>query len=193
MFLPFFQTLRSAHVPVSLREYLAFLEAMSVGLARYDIEEFYFLARAVLVKDERNLDKFDQAFSKSFQGLENISSDEVLKAIDLPEDWLRKEIEKHLTPEERAEIEALGGLDALMETLKKRLEEQKGRHQGGNKWVGTGGTSPFGAYGYNPEGVRIGQDQSRHRKAVKVWDKRDFKNLDDTAQLGTRNIKLAMK
>ncbi|MEN8875354.1 MAG: VWA domain-containing protein [Pacificibacter sp.] len=193
MFLPFFQTLRSAHVPVSLREYLAFLEAMSVGLARYDIEEFYFLARAVLVKDERNLDKFDHAFSKSFQGLEIISSDEVLKAIDLPEDWLRKEIEKHLTPEERAEIEALGGLDALMETLKKRLEEQKGRHQGGNKWVGTGGTSPFGAYGYNPEGVRIGQDQSRHRKAVKVWDKRDFKNLDDTAQLGTRNIKLAMK
>lgn len=193
MFLPFFQTLRSAHVPVSLREYLAFLEAMSVGIARYDIEELYFLARAVLVKDERNLDKFDQAFSKSFQGIENISSDEVLKAIDLPEDWLRKEIEKHLTPEERAEIEALGGLDALMETLKKRLEEQKGRHQGGNKWVGTGGTSPFGAYGYNPEGVRIGQDQSRHRKAVKVWDKRDFKNLDDTAQLGTRNIKLAMK
>ncbi|MEM5474835.1 VWA domain-containing protein [Pacificibacter sp. AS14] len=193
MFLPFFQTLRDHHVPVSLREYLAFLEAMSVKLAQYDIEEFYFLARTIMVKDERNIDKFDQAFSKSFQGLENISSEQVIDAIDLPEDWLRKEIEKHLSAEERAEIAALGGFDALMKTLKKRLEEQKGRHQGGSKWVGTGGTSPFGAYGYNPEGVRIGQDQSRHRKAVKVWDKRDFKNLDDTAQLGTRNIKIAMK
>lgn len=193
MFLPFFQTLRDHHVPVSLREYLAFLEAMSVRLAQYDIEEFYFLARAIMVKDERNIDKFDQAFSKSFQGLESISSEQVIHAIDLPEDWLRKEIEKNLSAEERAEIEALGGFDALMKTLKKRLEEQKGRHQGGSKWVGTGGTSPFGAYGYNPEGVRIGQDQSRHRKAVKVWDKRDFKNLDDTAQLGTRNIKIAMK
>lgn len=193
MFLPFFQTLRSHKVPVSLREYLALLEAMSAGLAQYDIEEFYFLARAIMVKDERNIDKFDQAFSKSFQGLESISSDQVIEVIDLPEDWLRKEIEKHLSPKERAEIEALGGFDALMETLKKRLEDQKGRHQGGSKWIGTGGTSPFGAYGYNPEGVRIGQDQSRHRKAVKVWDKRDFKNLDDTAQLGTRNIKIAMK
>lgn len=193
MFLPFFQTLRDHHVPVSLREYLAFLEAMSVKLAQYDIEEFYFFARTIMVKDERNIDKFDQAFSKSFQGLESISSEQVIDAIDLPEDWLRKEIEKNLSAEERAEIEALGGFDALMKTLKKRLEEQKGRHQGGSKWVGTGGTSPFGAYGYNPEGVRIGQDQSRHRKAVKVWDKRDFKNLDDTAQLGTRNIKIAMK
>jgi len=193
MFLPFFQTLRSHNVPVSLREYLAFLEAISTGLAQYDIEEFYFLARAIMVKDERNIDKFDQAFSKSFQGLESISSEQVVEAIDLPEDWLRKEIEKHLSAEERAEIDALGGFDVLMETLKKRLDEQKGRHQGGSKWIGTGGTSPFGAYGYNPEGVRIGQDQSRHRKAVKVWDKRDFKNLDDTAQLGTRNIKVAMK
>jgi uncharacterized protein with von Willebrand factor type A (vWA) domain len=193
MFLPFFQTLRGHQVPVSLREYLAFLEAMSLGLAKYDIEDFYFLARAIMVKDERNIDKFDQAFSKSFQGLESITSEQVAQAIDLPEEWLRKEIEKHLSASERAEIEALGGFEALMETLKKRLNEQKGRHQGGSKWVGTGGTSPFGAYGYNPEGVRIGQDQSRHRKAVKVWDKRDFKNLDDTAQLGTRNIKIAMK
>ncbi|SEK41229.1 vWA domain-containing protein [Pacificibacter marinus] len=193
MFLPFFQTLRSQNIPVSLREYLAFLEGISIGLARYDIEEFYFLARAIMVKDERNLDKFDIAFSQSFQGLEDISSSEVLDAIDLPQDWLRKEIEKHLSPEERAEIEALGGFDVLMETLKQRLAEQKERHQGGSKWIGTGGTSPFGAYGYNPEGVRIGQDASRHRRAVKVWDKRDFKNLDDTAQLGTRNIKLAMK
>lgn len=193
MFLPFFQTLRDQNIPVSLREYLAFLEGISVGVARYDIEEFYFLARATMVKDERNLDKFDVAFSKSFQGLESISSSETLDAIDLPADWLRKEIEKYLSPEERAEINALGGFDTLMETLKKRLEEQKERHQGGSKWIGTGGTSPFGAYGYNPEGVRIGQNASRHKRAVKVWDKRDFKNLDDTAQLGTRNIKLAMK
>jgi uncharacterized protein with von Willebrand factor type A (vWA) domain len=193
MFLPFFQTLRDQNIPVSLREYLAFLEGISVGVARYDIEEFYFLARATMVKDERNLDKFDVAFSKLFQGLESISSSETLDSIDLPADWLRKEIEKYLSPEERAEIKALGGFDKLMETLKKRLKEQKERHQGGSKWIGTGGTSPFGAYGYNPEGVRIGQDASRHKRAVKVWDKRDFKNLDDAAQLGTRNIKLAMK
>ncbi len=193
MFLPFFETLRHEGVPVSLREFLSFLEAMKAGLARYDIEEFYILARVTMVKDERHLDRFDRAFSKTFQGLDEISSDQVLNALDLPEDWLRKEMEKHLSPEEMAEIEALGGFDKLMETLKKRLEEQKGRHQGGNKWIGTGGTSPFGAYGYNPEGVRIGQKDSRHRRAVKVWDKREFRNLDDTVEIGTRNIKLAMK
>ncbi|NIY81102.1 VWA domain-containing protein [Celeribacter sp. HF31] len=193
MFLPFFETLRHEGVPVSLREFLSFLEAMQAGLATYDIEEFYLLARVTMVKDERHLDRFDRAFSKSFQGLDNISSDEVLDALDLPEDWLRKEMEKHLSPEEMAEIEALDGFDKLMETLKQRLEEQKGRHQGGNKWIGTGGTSPFGAYGYNPEGVRIGQKESRHRRAVKVWDKREFRNLDDTVEIGTRNIKLAMK
>ena len=193
MFLPFFETLRHEGVPVSLREFLSFLEAMQAGLARYDIEEFYILARVTMVKDERHLDRFDRAFSKTFQGLDEISSDQVLNALDLPEDWLRKEMEKHLSPEEMAEIEALGGFDKLMETLKKRLEEQKGRHQGGNKWIGTGGTSPFGAYGFNPEGVRIGQKESRHRRAVKVWDKREFRNLDDTVEIGTRNIKLAMK
>ncbi|WP_417273966.1 vWA domain-containing protein [Celeribacter halophilus] len=193
MFLPFFETLRHEGVPVSLREFLSFLEAMKAGLARYDIEEFYILARVTMVKDERHLDRFDRAFSKTFQGLDEISSDQVLNALDLPEDWLRKEMEKHLSPEEMAEIEALGGFEKLMETLKKRLEEQKGRHQGGNKWIGTGGTSPFGAYGYNPEGVRIGQKESRHRRAVKVWDKREFRNLDDTVEIGTRNIKLAMK
>ncbi|PZX14077.1 vWA domain-containing protein [Celeribacter halophilus] len=193
MFLPFFETLRHEGVPVSLREFLSFLEAMKAGLARHDIEEFYILARVTMVKDERHLDRFDRAFSKTFQGLDEISSDQVLNALDLPEDWLRKEMEKHLSPEEMAEIEALGGFDKLMETLKKRLEEQKGRHQGGNKWIGTGGTSPFGAYGYNPEGVRIGQKESRHRRAVKVWDKREFRNLDDTVEIGTRNIKLAMK
>ncbi|SFI89236.1 vWA domain-containing protein [Celeribacter neptunius] len=193
MFLPFFENLRQDGVPVSLREFLAFLEAMQAGLATYDIEGFYVLARATMVKDERHLDRFDRSFSRTFKGLEEISSEAVFEALALPEDWLRKEMEKHLSPEEMAEIKAMGGFDKLIETLKKRLEEQKGRHQGGNKWIGTGGTSPFGAYGYNPEGVRIGQDKSRHRRAVKVWDKREFRNLDDTVELGTRNIKLAMK
>lgn len=193
MFLPFFETLRRVGVPVTLREYLAFLEGMAAGLATYDVESFYFLARTAMVKDERHLDRFDRAFAQSFQGLESISSDEVLAAVDLPRDWLEKLAEKHLSPEERAAIEALGGFDKLMETLRQRLEEQKGRHQGGSKWIGTAGTSPFGAYGYNPEGVRIGQEDSRHRRAVKVWDKREFRNLDDQVELGTRNIKVALR
>ncbi|SFR44167.1 vWA domain-containing protein [Litoreibacter janthinus] len=193
MFLPFFDNLRAAKIPVSLREYLAFLEGMQAGLVTYDIDGFYYLARTVMVKDERHLDRFDRAFAHTFQGLEQISPEDVLEAMDLPEDWLRKMAEKHLSAKERAEIEALGGFDKLMETLKKRLEEQKGRHQGGNKWIGTAGTSPFGAYGYNPEGIRIGQDGSRHQRAVKVWDKREFRNLDDTIELGTRNIKVALK
>ncbi len=193
MFIPFFDTLRRAGVPVSLREFLTFLEGMSAGIATYDIEEFYFLARTSMVKDERNLDKFDRAFSHSFKGLENITTDQVLNAVDLPEEWLKKLAEKTLSAEEMAEIEAMGGFDKLMETLRERLKEQQGRHQGGSKWIGTAGTSPFGAYGYNPEGVRIGQEGSRHQKAVKVWDKREFANLDDTIELGTRNIKVALK
>lgn len=193
MFLPFFQTLRDAGIPVSLREYLGFLEGVQRGLVTYDIDGFYYLARTAMVKDERNLDRFDRAFAHAFQGLEQITPQDVMNAVDLPDDWLRKMAEKHLTPEERAEIEALGGFDKLMETLRERLKEQQGRHQGGNKWIGTAGTSPFGAYGYNPEGVRIGQDESRHKRAVKVWDKREFRNLDDTIELGTRNIKVALK
>lgn len=193
MFLPFFETLRAHKVPVSLREYLSFLDGMAAGIALYDVEDFYFLARSAMVKDERHIDRFDQAFAATFKGLEEITTDQVLDAVDLPREWLEKMAEKHLTPEEKAEIEALGGFDKLMETLKKRLAEQKGRHQGGSKWVGTAGTSPFGAYGYNPEGVRIGQDESRHRRAVKVWDKRQFRNLDDSIELGTRNIKVALK
>jgi hypothetical protein len=193
MFLPFFLALRDEGVPVSLREYLAFLEGVKAGLVTYDPEGFYYLGRVSMVKDERHLDRYDRAFSKSFSGLEAISDAEVLQAIDLPAEWLAKLAEKHLSPEERAQIEALGGFDKLMETLKARLEEQKGRHQGGNKWIGTAGTSPFGAYGYNPEGVRIGQDQSRHQRAVKVWDKREFRNLDDSVELGTRNIKVALR
>ncbi|EEW57055.1 VWA containing CoxE family protein [Ruegeria sp. TrichCH4B] len=193
MFQPFFENLRAAAVPVSLREYLAFLEGLKAGLATYDVEAFYYLARAVMVKDERNLDKFDRAFAATFEGLDQIPASAVMEAVDIPEEWLRKMAEKHLSAEERAEIEALGGFDKLMETLKERLKEQQGRHQGGNKWIGTAGTSPFGAYGYNPEGVRIGQKESRHQRAVKVWDKREFKNLDGDVELGTRNIKVALK
>ena len=193
MFLPFFQKLRQEGVPVSLREYLAFLEGMTAGLVTYDVEGFYHLARVVMVKDERHLDRFDRAFAAAFNGLEAISADQVLNAIDLPRDWLEKLAERHLTPEERAQIEALGGFDKLMDTLRQRLAEQKGRHQGGSKWVGTAGTSPFGAFGYNPEGVRIGQDQSRHQRAVKVWDRREFRNLDDGVELGTCNIKVALR
>jgi len=193
MFLPFFENLRKAGLPVSLREYLTFLEAMTAGLVTYDVEGFYYLARSAMVKDERMIDRFDRAFAASFEGLEAISASDVVDAVDIPHDWLEKLAEKHLTQEERAEVEALGGFDKLMETLQERLKEQQGRHQGGNKWIGTAGTSPFGAYGYNPEGVRIGQKESRHQRAVKVWDKREFRNLDDTIELGTRNIKVALK
>ena len=193
MFLPFFENLRKASIPVSLREFLTFLEAMKAGLATYDIEAFYYLARTAMVKDERNIDKFDRAFAASFKGLEEISVDQVLEAVDIPGDWLKKMAEKHLSDEEKAEIEAAGGFEALMEKLRERLKEQDSRHQGGSKWIGTAGTSPFGAYGYNPEGVRIGQKEGRHGRAVKVWDKREFKNLDDTVELGTRNIKVALK
>ena len=193
MFLPFFDNLRKAGVPVSLREFLGFLEGMQAGLATYNIDAFYFLARTTMVKDERNLDKFDRAFSATFSGLEEIRTEDVVRAVDIPADWLRKLAENHLSDEEKAAVDALGGFEKLMETLKERLKEQEKRHQGGSKWIGTAGTSPFGAYGYNPEGVRIGQQLSRHQRAVKVWDKREFKNLDDQVELGTRNIKVALK
>jgi uncharacterized protein with von Willebrand factor type A (vWA) domain len=193
MFIPFFESLRKNGVPVSMREFLAFLEGMKAGLATYDIDAFYYLARVSMVKDERNIDKFDRAFAAAFEGLENIQLEQVMEAVDIPADWLKKMAEKHLSEEEKAEIEAMGGFEKLMETLKKRLEEQEKRHQGGSKWMGTAGTSPFGAYGYNPEGVRVGQKESRHQRAVKVWDKREFKNMDDTVELGTRNIKVALK
>ena len=193
MFIPFFLELKAARVPVSLREYLTLLEGMEAGLATYDVEAFYFLARATLVKDERHIDRFDQVFSHVFKGIEALSGEGGIDPANLPEEWLRRLAEKHLTDEEKKLVEALGGFDKLMETLKKRLEEQKGRHQGGSKWIGTAGTSPFGAYGYNPEGVRIGQHESRNRRAVKVWDKREFRNFDDSVELGTRNIKVALK
>ena len=191
MFLNFFNELREAKVPVTLKEYLALMEAMDKGVIDRDVEDFYYLARTALVKDERNIDKFDKVFGHVFKGLDSLG--DAVESQDLPEEWLRKMTEKFLSPEEMAEIEAMGGFEKLMETLKKRLEEQKKRHEGGNKWIGTGGTSPFGANGYNPEGVRIGQDKSRHRRATKVWDKREFKNYDDSVELGTRNIKVALK
>ncbi|MCC0016849.1 MAG: VWA domain-containing protein [Rhodobiaceae bacterium] len=190
MFTAFFAELKDAGLPVTLREFLTLLEALEADLADKSIDEFYYLSRATLVKDERNLDKFDRVFGHVFKGLE--STAEAIQA-DIPEEWLHRIAELHLSEEERAKIEALGGWDKLMETLKKRLEEQKGRHQGGSKWIGTGGTSPFGAYGYNPEGIRIGQDGNRNFRAVKVWDKREFKDLDDSRELGTRNIKMALR
>ncbi|NBC20308.1 MAG: VWA domain-containing protein [Alphaproteobacteria bacterium] len=191
MFLNFFNELRDAKVPVTLKEYLALLEAMDKDVINMEVEEFYYLSRAALIKDERNLDKFDRVFGHVFKGLDSMA--DAVDVQDLPEEWLRKMSEKFLTQEEMDEIEAMGGFEKLMETLKERLEEQTKRHEGGNKWIGTGGTSPFGANGYNPEGVRIGQEKSRHRRAVKVWDKREFKNYDDSVEIGTRNIKLAMK
>ena len=190
MFVHFFHELKKANVPVSLREYLMLLEAMDSDIIDRKVEDFYYLSRSALVKDERNLDKFDQVFGHVFKGLD-LTAD--AQTAEIPEEWLRKLTEKFLTEEEKAQIEALGGWEKIMETLRKRLEEQKKRHEGGNKWIGTGGTSPFGAYGYNPEGVRIGQKEGRHGKAVKVWDKREYKNLDDSVELGTRNIKVALR
>ena len=191
MFLQFFTSLRDAQVPVTLREYLTLMEALDADLAEQTVENFYYLARASLVKDERNLDKFDRVFGTVFKGLESLL--DAIRKADIPEEWLKKLAEKYLSEDEKKQIEAMGGLEKLLETLRQRLEEQKGRHQGGKKWIGTAGTSPFGAYGYNPEGVRIGQDGNRNFRAVKVWDKREFKDLDGDVEIGTRNIKLALR
>ncbi|MET0746268.1 MAG: VWA domain-containing protein [Microvirga sp.] len=190
MFLTFFAELRAAKVPASLREYLTLLEALAGDLADKSVEEFYYLARASLVKDERHFDRFDQVFSHAFKGLETLG--QALDGAEIPEEWLRKIAERHLTDDEKREIEALGW-DKLWETLRERLREQKGRHQGGSKWIGTGGTSPFGAYGYNPEGVRVGQDKNRSFRAVKVWDRREFKDFDDGVELGVRNMRIALR
>src|SRR5437762_2234182 len=188
MFISFFLELRAAKVPASLREFLTLMQAMQQRVALFDIEEFYFLARTTLVKDERHLDRFDRVFGQVFKGLETPTDPQT----ELPEEWLKKLADRFLTEEEKAQIEALGGWDKLMETLRQRLAEQKGRHQGGNKWIGTAGTSPFGNSGFNPEGIRIG-GKGGNRTAVKVWDRREYRNLDDTIELGTRNIKLALR
>ncbi len=189
MLLDFFYALRAAGLPVSLKEHLTLLEALQQKLAFASVDAFYHLARTVLVKDEKYYDRFDRVFAQYAHGIET-SLDDLQTAI--PEDWLRKQVEKYLSEEEKQQLQALGW-DKLMDTLRQRLEEQKERHQGGNKWIGTGGTSPFGAYGYNPEGIRIGQHESRHRRAVKVWDQREFRNFDDSVELGTRNIKVALR
>jgi hypothetical protein len=190
MLIRFFHLLRAAGVPVSITEFLALLEALSLRVIGPSVDDFYHLARTALVKDERHYDRFDRAFGAHFKGIEAAFEALVTK---VPDEWLRRNAELFLTDDEKARIEALGGWEKLMETLRQRLEEQKSRHQGGSKWIGTGGTSPFGAYGYNPEGVRIGQEGSRNRRAVKVWDKREFANLDDSMELGTRNVKLALR
>ena len=193
MFLNFFIELRNVKVPVSLREYLSLLDCLDKNVISFKVENFYYLSRASLIKNEKHIDRFDLVFSKVFKGIEDISLEDLLNKVDIPKEWVKKLSEKLLTPEEMEEIKSLGGFDKLMETLKKRLSEQEKRHQGGNKWIGTAGTSPFGAYGYNPEGVRIGQDKSRHKKAIKVWDKREFKDLDDKSELGSRAMKIALK
>jgi uncharacterized protein with von Willebrand factor type A (vWA) domain len=190
MLISFFFLLREGGLKVTITEFLTLLELLKQRVIRFDIDEFYYLSRACLVKDEALYDRFDRVFSAHFKGVQELFGPETA---DLPEEWLRRQIELGLSEEEKAKIEALGGWEKLMETLKKRLEEQDGRHEGGSKWIGTGGTSPFGAYGYNPEGIRIGQEGSRHRRAVKVWDKREFRNLDDSLELGTRNLKVALR
>src|SRR4030088_308028 len=190
MFVAFFHELKAAGVPVTLREYLTLMEAMEKALAGRRVEDFYYLARAALVKDERNLDKFDRVFGHVFKGLELMSD---APTAEIPSEWLKKLAEKYLTDEEKKQIEAMGGLDKLMEMLKQRLAEQKERHEGGSKMIGTAGTSPFGAYGYNPQGIRVGQDKGRNKSAVKVWDQRQFKDYDDSLELGTRNIKVALR
>jgi uncharacterized protein with von Willebrand factor type A (vWA) domain len=187
---PFFFKLREGGVPVSITEFLTLLEALQARLANSSAEDFYYLSRACLVKDERHFDRFDRAFAAHFKGAEDLFESMVAS---IPKEWLERVGQRTLSEEEKARIEALGGWDKLIETLKQRLAEQKERHQGGNKWIGTGGTSPFGAYGYNPEGIRIGQDESRHRRAVKVWDQREYRNLDDSVELGTRNLKIALR
>jgi uncharacterized protein len=188
VFFSFFVELREAKVPVSLREYLTLMEAMQKRVAAFSIDDFYFLARTALVKDERHLDRFDRVFGHFFNGLETPSDPRAA----IPESWLRKLAERFLTDEEKQLIEALGW-EKLIETLRQRLAEQRDQHQGGGKWIGTAGTSPFGAFGFNPEGVRIGHQAGKNRSAVKVWDRREFRNLDDTVELGTRNIKLALR
>ncbi len=190
MLINFFMTLRQERLPVSFTELFALLDCLKHNFAFGDIDEFYHVARLCLVKDEKHFDKFDRAFSKYFEQLDLIDD---LSLYQIPEQWLKKQFENSLSDEEKAQIEAMGGLEKLLEAFRKRMEEQEKRHQGGNKWIGTGGTSPFGAFGYNPEGIRIGQDEGRNNRAVKVWDRRNYRDLDDSVEIGTRNIKMALR
>ena len=193
MFLDFFLKLKDSKIPVSLNEFLTFLSALKFDFVQFDVNRFYYLARTTLIKDERLLDRFDIVFASYFKSIEKIEFEDVIKFLNIPQDWLNKLFDKHFSKDEIDKIKSLGSFEKLMETLKKRLEEQKKRHQGGNKWIGTSGTSPFGAYGYNPEGVRIGQESSRYRKAIKVWDKRVFKDFDDRRELDSRGFQVSLK
>lgn len=190
MFLDFFLLLKNDGIPVTIREYLTFLEALDKDVVKYSVDDFYFLSRTSLIKHEHHLDRFDLLFGYFFEGIEKIDMEEFMK---IPEEWLKKSFVNKLTDEDKEMIKAMGGLDKLLERLKELMETQKKRHQGGNKWIGTGGTSPYGAYGFNPEGIRIGQEESRNRRAIKVWDKREFKDLDDGVELETRNMKMALR
>ena len=189
MLIDFFLTVRQAKVPASVREFLALLEALKAGVIGPSLDDFYHLSKAILVKDERHFDKFDKAFGEYVHGLESTAE----LFADIPLDWLQKKFDREFTAEEKAAIEAMGGLEALMKRLQELLKEQKERHEGGNKWIGSGGTSPFGNNGFNPEGIRIGQEESRNRRAVKVWDQRQFRDYDDQVEIGTRNIKVALR
>ena len=193
MFLNLFLELRSFRVSVSIREYLSLLDCLDKNVIPFNVEDFYFLARTSLIKNEKYIDRFDQVFSKVFQGIEKLTFEEILDKVDIPKEWIKKLSEKLLTSKEMEEIKSLGGFDELMKTLEQRLKEQEKRHQGGNKWIGTAGKSPFGAYGYNPEGIRIGQHARGQGKAVKVWDKRTFRDFDDTRELDTRGLQVALK
>ncbi len=190
MLINFFMTLKEERLPVSFTELFSLLECLKQNVIFASVEDFYHLSRMCFVKDEKNFDKFDIAFGKYFENVDVINDPSLYQ---IPEDWLRKQMESMLSDEEKAKIEALGGLEKLMEEFRKRMEEQQKRHQGGNKWIGTGGTSPFGAYGYNPEGIRVGQQEGRNQSAVKVWDRRNYRDLDDSVEIGTRNIKMALR
>ncbi len=193
MFLDFFIKLKDSKIPVSINEFLSFIHALQLDFIQFDVDKFYYLARTSLVKNERMLDRFDIIFAEYFKSIEKIEIDDVIEFLKVPDEWLSKLFERHFSKEEINKIKSLGGLDKLIETLKKRIAEQEKRHAGGNKWIGTSGTSPFGAYGYNPEGIRIGQDRRRHGKAIKVWDKRIFKDLDDSRELDNRGFQVALK
>ena len=193
MFLDFFLKLRDSKIPVTLREYLSFLEGFQLDIVQFDINKFYYLARTSLVKDEKLIDRFDIVFGNYFNSLDQIEIDDVLKQLSIPNTWLKKLFERYFSKEEMDKAKSQGDYKKLIEKFKKRLNEQKKRHQGGNKWIGTSGTSPFGAYGYNPEGIRIGQSESRYKRAIKVWDKRNFKDFDDRNELNSRGFKIALK
>ena len=190
MLINFFMTLKQERLPVSFTELFTLLECLKKHVIFGNVDDFYYLSRMCLVKDEKHFDKFDIAFAKYFENIEVLDD---LSMYQIPDEWLRKQLESMLSDEEKARIETLGGLEKLMEEFRKRMEEQKKRHQGGSKWIGTGGTSPFGAYGYNPEGIRIGQDEGRNQRAIKVWDRRNYRDLDDSVEIGTRNIKMALR